>query len=40
MKIEYDTEADALYILIREANVEDNIDMRRALLLILMQTNI
>lgn len=27
MKIEYDTEADALYILIREADVEDNIDI-------------
>jgi len=27
MKIEYDTEADALYILIREAPAADNIDI-------------
>ena len=27
MKIEYDKEADALYIQLREASVEDNIDI-------------
>ncbi len=27
MKIEYDKEADALYIQLREVNVEDNIDI-------------
>ena len=27
MKIEYDRKADALYILLREAEVEDNIDI-------------
>lgn len=27
MKIEYDKEADALYIQIRDANVDDNIDI-------------
>ena len=27
MKIEYDPEADALYILIREARADDNIDI-------------
>ncbi len=27
MKIEYDKEADALYIQLREANVDDNIDI-------------
>ncbi len=27
MKIEYDKEADALYIQFREANVDDNIDI-------------
>ena len=27
MRIEYDPEADALYILIREARVDDNIDI-------------
>ena len=27
MKIEYDREADALYILLKEARVEDNIDI-------------
>ena len=27
MKIEYDKQADALYILLREAHVDDNIDI-------------
>ena len=31
MKIEYDKEADALYIQLREANVEDNLDIEEGI---------
>jgi uncharacterized protein YuzE len=31
LKIEYDREADALYIKLREANVDDNIDIEEGI---------
>lgn len=31
MRIEYDKEADALYIQLREVNVEDNIDLEEGI---------